>query len=459
MNKIITRFAPSPTGNLHLGNIRTAIFNWLHSKSNNGKVILRIDDTDTKRNKDHLCKNLINDLKWLNIDWDLGPIFQSQRTYLYREIANKMLKENFAYKCYCNKSRLNEIKENQIKQKVAPKYDKHCLMIDKNIKNKNFTIRFNINKIDKSLFNDIVKGLIKISNKELDDFIIIREDGSPTYNFASVIDDIDMKITDIIRGEDHVFNTFKQINLFEALGYNIPKFAHIPMVLDENKKPLSKRDNSNQLNFYKENGFMPEAMINYLIKLGWSYKNIEFFNLKELINVFNVKDIGKSPSIFDLKKLIWMNKYYMKNSNINEIKKHVDYIIKNNPFKEEIYKNIENIIKLQKSRVNNIKEMIEKSDFFYKDNIIDKEKININKKTITLFLKEIIKIEKTWTKENIKKVTENITNKEKIDLKDFADSLRIIITGKNDKNPIFEILSYLGYGKTIKKIKYFIENV
>ena len=314
--KIITRFAPSPTGFIHLGNVRTALFNWLYAKKKNGIFLIRIDDTDDKRNSKIYIDNIFYILNWLNIKSEKKIIYQSKNYDVYKKIIENLINENKAYKCYCSKERLLKIKIQNLNNKKKIEYDRFCKNNDQKNKSENFVIRFFNNYNDIVEFDDLIKGKIKISNLELDDFIIAKNNFIPTYNFASVVDDINYNISDIIRGEDHISNTPKQINIMRALNAKIPRFAHLPMILDENKNKLSKRDKTSNMMYYKKEGFLSEAIINYIIKLGWSYKDKEIFSINEMIKFFDIKNINSSTSIINNKKLIWLNKYYIKNSTI-----------------------------------------------------------------------------------------------------------------------------------------------
>lgn len=320
--KIITRFAPSPTGLIHIGNIRTALFNWLYAKKMNGVFLIRIDDTDVQRNLKKYTDNIFYVLNWLGIKSNEKIIFQSKNYSNYKDILQKLINENKAYKCFCSKERLDKLKNYQIEKKKNIKYDRFCKENKLLSNNGDFVIRFFNNDYGFTEFDDQIKGKISISNSEFDDFILAKNNFMPTYNLASVVDDINNGVTDIIRGEDHISNTPKQINLMKALNSKIPRFAHLPMILDEQKKLLSKRNKASDIMFYKKEGFLSEAVLNYIIKLGWSYKDKEIFSLDEMINLFDIKNINKSKSIINIKKLIWLNRYYIKNKTIKYIKNY-----------------------------------------------------------------------------------------------------------------------------------------
>lgn len=458
MNKIITRFAPSPTGYLHFGNIRTALFSWLYAKKHNGIFYLRIDDTDIKRNKNVYYNNIIKDLNWLGLNWFGNPILQSKKIRLYNEIAKNLINNNLAYKCYCNKERIENIKYIQKKLNENIKYDGKCKYI-KNIKNKNnYVIRFKTPDITNIIYTDVNKGKIETNIKEIDDFIIIKSNNIPTYNFCSTIDDIEMKITDIIRGDDHIKNTAKHIILTKVLEKNIPKFTHLPLIIDNENKPLSKRDIKNQLDYYKKNGYIPNAILNYLLRLGWSYKNKEIFTIDEMIKFFNTSNINKSPAKFDINKLLWMNKYYIKNMENINLGNYLEKIIIKNKLNKKINTKLEGIINIQKNRSYTLLDMINNSKYLFGKNIKKNKELGekINKDIITKIYNELNNMESEWTIENIKINIKNIITKNNIILSDIANQLRLMLTEKNDHGPIFEIIYYIGKKITINRLKKYI---
>ncbi|WMC18897.1 MAG: glutamate--tRNA ligase [Enterobacteriaceae bacterium PSpicST2] len=457
--KIITRFAPSPTGYLHIGGARTALYSWLFSRSNKGLFILRIEDTDINRSNTKSVKSIIEGLKWLKIDWDIGPIFQTNNLYKYKKIINKMLNDGNAYKCYCSKNRLNLLRKYQIKNNIKPRYDKFCInFIKKNLNKKKYVIRFLNPKNGYVIFNDKVRGLIKVNNKELDDFIICRKNGIPTYNFSSVIDDLDMNITHIIRGEEHINNTPKQINIFKSLNSKIPKYAHVSTILGNDRKKLSKRYFSNNINEYKHNGYIPEAFINYILKLGWSYKNKEIFTISEMKKYFNFKNFIKSSSIFDIKKLNWINQYYINNMSIKKIKLNVLPYIKKNKLIINKKPKIEIIIKLFSKRCKNLIEMVDFFKYIYNKNILFNYKIikkilnfkNIYKILIIIYNK-FNKI-KFWTYKNINNIIFEIKKEFNLNMYNIYMPLRIIITGKKISPNINNIIYIIKKNKTLYRI-------
>ncbi|HIH2762873.1 MAG TPA: glutamate--tRNA ligase [Candidatus Azoamicus sp.] len=458
---IKTRFAPSPTGFLHIGNIRTALFSWLYAKKYKGEFIIRIDDTDKERNLKTYTNNIIYILKWLNINSDRNLIFQSQRLKIYKSIIEKLLKEKKAYKCFCSKDRLTTLKNEQLIKTGKIKYDGFC----KNKQNQNteFVIRVNTEHYKEITFSDCVKGQITVENSEIDDFIIAKNDFYPTYNFASVIDDIEFSITDIIRGDDHISNTPKQIIIFKLLNANIPTFSHLPMILDENKKPLSKRDKDSNINYYKNCGFLPEAILNYIVRLGWSSKDKEIFTIEEMINLFDIKNINSAPSVMNKSKLIWLNKYYIKNSETKKLIKNLSNIEKNFNLNYMIGPNLTNLINFAKFKVNTLEEIITNYTFFYKIELKienDLLKLLFSDKIITV-IKDMytkLKIFKyEWNIENIKIFILKIIDENKIIFTDLAPIIRIIITGKNISISTYELIFLNGKILLLKKIRNIIK--
>lgn len=307
-----TRFAPSPTGFLHVGGVRTALFSWLYAKRHHGEFILRIEDTDQERSTKESVRAILDGMAWLGMDYDEGPFYQTERYERYKQVAQQFLDEGKAYRCECSKERLEALRTEQLAAKEKPRYDGHCR--DKNlpISDKPFVIRFKNPEQGTVTFHDEVYGEIHVANSELDDLILVRSDGHPTYNFAVVIDDIDMKITHVIRGDDHINNTPRQINLFQALKAPIPVFAHLPMILGEDGKRLSKRHGAVSVLQFKELGVLPHALLNYLVRLGWSHGDQEIFSIKEMIECFDLKNVSRGVSSFNYEKLYWLNQHYTK---------------------------------------------------------------------------------------------------------------------------------------------------
>ena len=306
------RFAPSPTGHLHIGGARTAIYNWAFARHNAGAFILRIDDTDPERSTEENVQAILRSLRWLGLDWDEGPFYQSERFPVYKEFVDKLLAEGKAYRCYCTAEELEAKREAALREGRKPKYDGTCRNRTAPFPDAPCVVRFRAPQDGVTAFDDLIKGRISFNNEELDDLIIQRTDGTPTYNFTVVIDDATMGITTVIRGDDHVNNTPRQILLYEALGYPVPTFAHVPMILGADKTRLSKRHGATSVMAYRDMGFLPEAMVNYLVRLGWSCGDEEIFSREELIEKFTIEAVGRSAGVFNPDKLLWLNHHYIK---------------------------------------------------------------------------------------------------------------------------------------------------
>jgi glutamyl-tRNA synthetase len=308
-----TRFAPSPTGEMHLGNVRTALYSWLAARHQQGCFILRFEDTDTERSTQTSAESILTDLTWLGLHWDEGPICQTSRLARYQEALQKLLDQGLAYRCYCSKERLEQLREQQMQQKLKPRYDGHCRhQAAVAASYAPHVVRFCNPQSGSVHFVDQIRGHITIANSELDDLVLKRSDGMFTYNFAVVIDDLDMQITDVIRGADHITNTPRQINIFQALGATPPRYAHVPTILTESGERLSKRNGAMSIRQYREQGILPEALINYMVRLGWSHQDQEIFSRAELIQYFQISDVHKAEVCINPSKLLWLNQHYMK---------------------------------------------------------------------------------------------------------------------------------------------------
>ncbi|WP_367670746.1 glutamate--tRNA ligase [Sodalis-like secondary symbiont of Drepanosiphum platanoidis] len=463
--KIKTRFAPSPTGSLHIGSIRTALYSWLFARHYKGEFFLRIENTDYERSTKKSINQIIKSMKWLNIDWDHGPIFQTDRLNRYKFFIKKMLLNKTAYKCYCSKKRLKELKEYQIKNNIKPKYDRHCRYINSFKKyKKSYTIRL-CNPINGIVsFDDHIHGTIKFNNEELDDLIIQRKNKIPTYNFAVVIDDYDMNITHVIRGSDHINNTPRQINILKAINAPIPEYAHLSMILGEDKKKLSKRNEVIGVMKYRDYGFLPEALLNYLVRLGWSYGNQEIFDIYQMKKLFNLKSINKSPSIFNYKKLLWLNHIYINKLPIKNIIFYLKWHIKKNKININNGPKLKNVIKILKKRCNTLNDMIIHFNYFYKKSL--KFNIFLIKKYLNTsslnFIKKVnkkLKILKKWDLNSIKNIIFNITKKFNSYVKESYMLLRIIITGIEKTPSISDIIYIIGRDLFFFRIKYSIKKI
>ena len=324
--KIKTRFAPSPTGYLHVGGARTALYSWLYTRHAHGAFVLRIEDTDLERSTPEAIDAIMEGMNWLKLSWDEGPYFQTKRFDRYNQVIDEMLAKGTAYRCYCSKNRLEKLREEQMAKGEKARYDGHCRCDEvqkQHSHSEPHVVRF-ANPVDGVvIFNDLIRGPIEIANKELDDLIIRRTDGSPTYNFCVVVDDWDMEITHVIRGEDHINNTPRQINILKALGAPLPEYGHVSMILGDDGQKLSKRHGAVSVMQYRDDGYLPEALLNYLVRLGWSHGDQEIFSVPEMIDFFSLEAVSKSASAFNTEKLLWLNHHYINHLDADYVAQHL----------------------------------------------------------------------------------------------------------------------------------------
>ncbi|UDG81496.1 Glutamate--tRNA ligase [Candidatus Profftia lariciata] len=456
--KIKTRFAPSPTGYFHLGSARTALYAWLFARHNQGEFILRIEDTDLERSTDEAIKNIIDCMHWLNIDWDQGPYYQTKRFERYNYVINKMLEQGSAYKCYCSKERLENLRKTNITSNTKPRYDGFCRYNNYYNNNKPYVVRF-LNPIEGSvIFYDKIRGFIEFNNKELDDLIIRRTDGSPTYNFCVVIDDWDMEITHIIRGEDHINNTPRQINILKALGAPVPHYAHVPMILNNTGKKMSKR-HSDTVNVmqYRDDGYLPEALLNYLVRMGWSYGDQEIFSTDEMKKLFTLDNISKSASIFNLEKLQWLNQFYLKKMPVEYLARHLTWHINQFGYDTHSGPNLFEIIPLLTRRCKTLKDMAAHARYFYEDftnfnnDAVKKYLCLVARKPLELIRTKIAAIT-DWTFTNIDNVIQKTAEELKLTMDKVGMPLRVAMTGTDQSLSINILIYYIGQRKSLKRI-------
>ncbi len=454
-----TRFAPSPTGYLHIGGARTAIFNWLFARHNGGSFILRIEDTDVERSSQEYTEAIIEALKWLGLEWDEGPYFQSKRLERYREVAERLLSEGKAYRCFCTPEELEEMRKEAQRKKIPFRYPGKCRNLKPPYPNKPYSIRIKMPKEGFTEFEDEIRGVLRFENSQLDDFIIMRSNGLPTYNFAVVVDDADMKITHVIRGDDHINNTPRQIRLFEALGLKPPKYAHVPMILGPDRTRLSKRHGATSIDAYREEGFLPEAMVNYLVRLGWSYGDQEIFSMEELIEKFTLDRVGKSAAVFNREKLLWLNGYYIRQKSEEELFELVK------PFLERLgIKNVEKsekllkLIKEVKERAKTLSELADGLVYFFRDPEEYEEK-GVKKffkpKVLPAFkelMDELVKL-REWNEEVIEPLFRGIVEKHGLKMVELAQVVRLALTGRTASPGIFEVMDVLGKEKTLRRME------
>ena len=450
---VITRFAPSPTGQLHIGGARTALFNYLYSKNQKGKFLLRIEDTDKERSKKIYENQIIDSLSWLGVNFDDNVFYQSQNIKKHIEVANQLLKNNFAYKCYCTQEELDQKREIAKQNSVNYIYDGKCrdLIEEKNLP---YVVRLKIEKNKKIMLYDGVQGDVEIDTSTLEDFILLRSDNTPTYNLSASVDDKLMNITHVIRGDDHKINALKQIMIFQYMGWKLPKYFHIPLIHSEDGKKLSKRDNASTTEDYKKIGILPIALRNYLLRLGWSYKDKEIFNDEESIKYFSLKNIGKSPSKLDFERIKSLNEFYIKNLNENILIENLITYIKTYKKKldDKIIVNITSNINILKNKAKTLEDIYNNSNFIYDfqkklDVINDKNKTIVNE-----FYSELVKL-KSYDEEKISQINQDIIKNNNIKFKDLGQPLRLILTGSDQAPSIKDIIKILGISETINRIK------
>lgn len=453
-----TRFAPSPTGYLHIGGARTALYAWLYARKNKGQFILRIEDTDTERSTQEAEQAIFDGMTWLGLAHDEGPFFQMQRLDRYRDVANQLLNEGKAYRCNCSKERLEKLREEQMKNKQKPRYDGHCRERNLPESDEPHVIRFKNPLEGQVVVNDKVRGVVVVENSELDDLVLIRSDGIPTYNFSVVIDDHDMQMTQVIRGDDHLNNTPRQINLYNALGFTVPEFAHIPMILGADGKRLSKRHGAVNVMNYRDEGYLPIALLNYLVRLGWSHGDQEIFSIKEMIELFDLDHISRSPASFNTSKLLWLNHHYIKTLAVEELvpelKWHMDragYDLSEGPA-------LEDIIILQRDRYKTLKEMAEGSVFFYQTvrpsaELIEKH-VPTNVMPAIKQFRESLALITDWEKEAIHDCLKAVAEQTGLKLGQLAQPIRVVITGGTVSPSLDATLHLLGQARCLERLDF-----
>ena len=460
MSKVATRFAPSPTGPLHIGGIRTALFNWLYAKNNNGSFYLRIEDTDKERSKDEYKEQITKSLKWIGVENDGDEYIQSKKIEDHIKIANILLEKGFAYKCYCSTEEIEEQKLRAKQKKIPYIYDRKWRDKPETEapKDINPVIRFKSKIEGNSILKDLVQGDVEIENSTIEDFIILRNDGSPTYNLSACVDDHQMNVTHIIRGDDHKINTFKQMQIYIAMNWELPSFAHIPLIHTTEGKKLSKRDKASTLDDYSKIGIMPQALRNYLLRLGWSYKDKEIFTKEESIKYFNLEGIGKSPSKLDMSRILSMNEHYIKSIDENDLYDQLSKYCES--YKEKIPN--EKMAKV-KSSLNFLKNKAKKlEDIYNNSKYIINDEVNFNqedlklidenaKKIISDFLKEILKLD-TFNRDKLEPIVQDLIKLNNTNFKGVGQPLRIMLTGSKFGPGIYDILTSLGKDEVIRRL-------
>lgn len=460
--KIKTRFAPSPTGFLHVGGARTALYAWLHARHHQGEFVLRIEDTDVDREKTGAIQAILDSMSWLGITWDEGPYYQTKRLARYNEIIEQLLASNKAYRCYCSKERLNALKEEQEKNHQNFIYDRRCLDLPEGNVDQPHVIRLKCPQTGITGWNDLIRGHIEFNNAEFDDFIIRRTDGWPTYNFCVVVDDIDMEISHIIRAEEHINNTPKQIHVYQALNHPLPAFAHVSPILGDDNKKLSKRHGAVSVMQYQLDGFLPEALLNYLVRLGWGHQDQEIFSTEEMIAAFDIHQVSKSPSAFNTSKLLWLNRHYIATSPPGRLCPWVKTRLQELGVDVSRGANIEAVISLYQGRAHTLEEIAQAAVSYYIPpyNNPDVKHANYDPSMIQ-FLRDHFSVleEKKWNKENITRLLEQCVSEYKTTLKKINMPLRMLIFGKTNTPPLAGCLAILGKNETLRRLDDFIRDI
>ena len=456
---IRVRFAPSNTGHLHIGGARTALFNWFFAKHHAGTAILRIEDTDQQRSTEEYYDAILEAFDWLGLEWDEGPYRQSQRMDLYQEAANKLLSSGAAYRCTCTPDEVNAMREQARAEGKTPKYDGTCRGRYDKDQNAPFCLRLRVPDMAETTVADLLAGDVVFDNSQLDDMVIVRTDGTPTYNFCVTIDDIDMKISHVIRGNDHLSNTPRQVLVYQALNEATPKFAHISMILGPDKKRLSKRHGADSVLEYKNQGYLPEALINYLVRLGWSHGDQEIFSKEEIIANFSLENLNRSAAIFNPEKLLWLNQEYIKSADSDFLVESLDTGLQERGLSPDLltHQTRKGIVDELRTRSRTLTDITEGARFFFENEVELDEKATskfLNPENSGLILKmrdELTKID-TFSTENVKSAFHHVMEEEVVKLGKLAQPVRVAITGGTISPGIFETLSLLGKERTIHRL-------
>ncbi len=453
-----TRFAPSPTGFLHVGGVRTALFSWLYAKRHKGTFILRIEDTDRERSTQESVQAILDGMSWLGMDCDEGPYYQTDRYARYDEIAQQFLDEGKAYRCTCSKERLESLRESQLAAKEKPRYDGHCR--EKNLTSTDvpYVIRFKNPQTGVVTFCDEVYGDIHVDNKELDDLILVRSDGHPTYNFAVVIDDMDMDITHVIRGDDHINNTPRQINLFKALNAPVPVFAHLPMILGEDGKRLSKRHGAVSVLEFKTLGVLPHALLNYLVRLGWSHGDQEIFSIAEMISHFDLKSVSRGVSSFNYDKLYWLNQHYQKSDSPESVAAALKWHFDEAGIDISKGPDLSELVAVQAERCKSLAEMCDMSHYFFSDSIeYDEDAVKKHLRPVILeplnALFSRFQALNEWTKDAIQECINDVSAQFDINMSKIAQPLRVAVTGSGMSPSIDMTLTLIGKQRVLARME------
>ena len=454
---VVTRFAPSPTGYLHVGGARTALYSWLYAKSQGGEFVLRIEDTDIERSTEEAKQAILDGMEWLGLTWDKGPYYQTERFDRYKAIIQTLLEEGKAYKCFMPAEELDAIREQQKENGEKPRYPGTWRDRTDHPQGQPYVIRFK-NPLEGSVvFDDHVRGRIEISNTELDDLIIQRSDGTPTYNFCVVVDDWDMGISHVVRGEDHINNTPRQINILKALGAPVPEYAHVSMILGDDGKKLSKRHGAVSVMQYRDDGYLPQAVKNYLVRLGWAHGDQEIFSEQEMIELFSLDAIGQSASAFNTEKLVWLNQHYIKSLPAEEVASHASWHFEQQGISLENGPALTDVIAIQADRVKTLKELAQISAYFYQDyeefdpNAAKKHLRPVAKEALELVQQKLAAIS-DWNPQTIQAAINDTAEELGVGMGKVGMPLRVAATGSGNSPSLDVTLNLLSQDKIVERI-------
>ncbi len=453
-----TRFAPSPTGYLHIGGARTALFSWLYARHHGGTFVLRIEDTDLERSTPESVQAILDGMEWLGLDYDEGPFYQTERFDRYREVIQQLLDEGKAYKCYCSRERLDALRAEQMEKKIKPRYDGVCRNgAEPPSEDAPYVIRFRNPQDGEVVVDDLIRGRVTFSNEELDDLIIARTDGSPTYNFTVVVDDSDMKISHVIRGDDHLNNTPRQINIFRALGLEPPTYAHVPMILGADGKRLSKRHGAVSVLQYREDGYLPEALVNYLVRLGWSHGDQEMFTREEMIELFDVTDVNRAASVFNPDKLAWLNQQYIMAADVERLAPLLAEQLQKRGIDVSQGPDVVEVTRAQHERAKTLAEMAEISEFFYRDfDEFDEKAAKKHLRPVALEplqkVREALAALDDWQPEALHRAVQEVAEALDIKMGKVAQPLRVAVVGRAASPGIDVTLHLVGRDACLRRI-------
>jgi glutamyl-tRNA synthetase len=457
---VVTRFAPSPTGLLHIGGVRTALFSWLYARRMQGQFILRVEDTDLERSTPEAVKVILEGMAWLGLDHDQGPFYQTQRFDRYKEVIADMVKAGTAYHCHCSKEELDAMRADQQARKEKPRYDGRCRhgKGPGPSSGRQPVVRFKNPEEGATVVEDVVHGRVTFQNKELDDLIIARSDGTPTYNFCVVVDDADMGVTHVIRGDDHLNNTPRQMNMLLALGKTPPVYAHVPMILGPDGAKLSKRHGAVSVLEYQEQGYLPDALLNYLVRLGWSHGDQEYFTREEMIAAFDVRDINKAASALNPEKMLWLNQQHLVKAQPKDVVPHLRWHLARLGLFSQDDALLENLVLAQRERAKTLKEMAENSRFFFVEDIaldpkaVEKHLTPDAKNLLGELRTRLAAVEK-WEAAAVHSTLETLAKEKSLGLGKVAQPLRVAVTGGTVSPPIDATLAMLGQTRTLARLE------